>query len=572
MLRDLTVKNLAVLARATVELGEGLNTLTGETGAGKSIVVDSLALLGGARASGDLIRSGTDLLTVVGRFEPDGSGWRRVLEGAGVEAEEDGVLVRREIHRSGRNRVFVNDQPATLRLLADLAPWLLRIHTQREELGLVSPELQRQWLDRVGGSEGAAIRARVRAAWEGWRDAADRLERARGDERTRLERIDLLRFQAGEIDAARVQAGEDEALRAERSVLRHAEAIGQALSTCWRTLHEEDDAAVDRLARSASALADIAEWEPEAGAWAEELDDLRIRLEELAESVRDRGESVEADPGLLDEVEERLATLERLARKYGGSADAILSRRAEIGEELEDLEGSEERRRELEQAAADALAGYREAGGELSRLRSGWAETLREGVHRELADLAMGRARFSVDLATRVQAESPLEIEGRPVAFGPDGWDLVTFELAANPGEPGGPLGRVASGGELSRVYLALQLAAGEEDPDARPTLVFDEVDAGIGGAEAAALGEKLQRLATGSQILAVTHLPQVASRGDRHFRVAKELVGERTAVDVHHLEMADRVEEVARMMAGELTDLSLSHAEEMLTAARRRS
>ncbi len=572
MLREIHVRNLAVLAEASVEFGAGFNVLSGETGAGKSIIVDSLSLLAGARASAEMVRTGAEALTVSGVFEPEGEGWRAALEEAGLEAEGEELLVRREISRNGRNRVFVNDQPTTLRLLSDLAPYLLRIHGQREELGLVEPDLQRAMLDRSGGPEAAPLLAKVAEAFDTYTRLSERLERLSGDDRMRRERLDLLRFQAGEIDAARLRAGEETELRAERDVLRNAEAITRALGTAFALLFEEEGSAAERTAKAQSFLAEVEAWEPQAAAWKAELEEARIRLAETARSLRQRLDGLEADPARLDFVEERLALLERLCRKHGGSSAAVLARRAEIEIELAELEGDAENRGELEAKAAAALTDYRQAALALSQARAAWGASLVERIEGELKDLGLARARLAVSLERRRRAGSPLVLGGEEVELGRDGVDQVVFLFAPNPGEEPRPLAKIASGGELSRIHLALQLATRGEAEKAHPALVFDEVDTGVGGAEAAALGAKLQRLAKGGQILAVTHLPQVASHADHHFRVSKRVDGGRTSVRVEELDAGTRVEEVARMLAGrKVTELSLSHAQELIAGAARR-
>ena len=566
MLRDLHVRNLAVLAEASVHFGPGLNVLSGETGAGKSIVVDSLALLAGGRASGDLIRSGADTLSVTGVFEPQGERWRAVLREAGIEEEGGEVVVRREVSREGRNRAFVNDQPVTVRLLSELAPHLLALHGQREELGLVEPELQRQWLDRSGGAAAAPLLERVAAAWERHRALAERLERLTGDERQRRERIETLQFQLGELDAARLVAGEEESLREERQVLRHADAIVRALAGAHGQLSEEDGAAAERLRAAEGLLAEVEEWEPRAGEWARGIEALRQELQETAMAIGRRASQVEADPRRLDAVEERLAALERLFRKHGEGSAALLEKRERLAAELAELTVDEEGRQALEREVAAALADYRAAAGGLSAARQRWGATLARRVGRELAELALPKASLGVELSTRRRAASAVVIDGEPVEHGPAGYDLVTFTFTPNPGEEPRPLAKIASGGELARVYLALQVAVRGEGAASGATMVFDEVDAGIGGREAAAVGRKLRRLAGGGQILAVTHLPQVASWADRHFRTSKRVTDGRTYVSLQALEGDERVEEVARMLAGErITDLSRSHARELI-------
>jgi DNA repair protein RecN (Recombination protein N) len=586
VLLELHVRNLAVLAEASVTFGEGLNVLTGETGAGKSIVVDSLFLLAGARASGDLIRAGAETLTVSGVFAPLGDDWRRVVEDAGVEVEGREILVRREIGRGGRHRVFVNDQPTTLRLLGDLAPYLLRIHGQRDEMDLLAADLQREWLDRSGGEAAERLLARAAEAYVRHARLAERRERLSGDDRLRRERIDLLRFQASEIDAAKVRAGEDNDLRREREVLRHAEAIAHSVGTAFALLADEEGAAAERVARAQTLLSEVEVWEPQAVAWTAELEELRIRLSDLGTALGRRLDGLEADPARLDAVEERLALVERLCRRHGGDLAQVLARRAEIEAELAELEGDADNQEDLQAKAAAALADYGAAARELSAGRGIWGEALAGRIEAELADLGLGKAKLAVRLERRRRAGSPLILDGEAVDFGVHGADQVTLLFAPNPGEEPRALARIASGGELSRLHLALQLAAGGPPEPAKagaaaasaagsgglPTLVFDEVDTGIGGAEAAALGRKLQRLAAGRQILAVTHLAQVASHADAHFRVRKTVAGGRTNVAVEKLAPRPRVEEVARMLAGDpLTPLSLSHAEEMIAGAARR-
>jgi DNA repair protein RecN (Recombination protein N) len=578
VLREIHIRNLAVLAEASVSFGPGLNILSGETGAGKSIVVDSLGLLAGSRASAEMIRSGAEALTVSGVFEPSGKEWRRVLDDAGLEVEGDEVLVRREIARSGRNRVFVNDQPTTLRLLADLAPFLLRIHGQRDELGLIEPELQRGLLDRTGGAEAAALLAKVAAAFEQHTRLAERLERLTGDDRARRERLDLLRFQAAEIDGAKMRTGEEMELRGEREVLRHAEAIAHSVGTCFSLLSDDEGSALERIGKSQGLLADVEAWEPQAAAWSAELEELRIRLADLSATLSRRADGLEADPARLNAVEERLSTLERMFRKHGGDSAAVLARRQEIEAELAELEGDDANRDELEAKVAAALEEYRQAAVALSKKRKEWGAALVKSVEAELGDLGLGRARLAVALERRKRGDSPLVVDGTAVDFGRDGLDQVVLLFSPNPGEEPRPLARIASGGELSRIHLALQLASQAES--ARPTLVFDEVDTGIGGAEAAALGRKLQRLAharqkgaaasgTAGQILAVTHLPQVASHADVHFKVSKHVDDGRTGVRVEELDAETRIEEVARMLAGKkVTPLSLSHARELIDGA----
>jgi DNA repair protein RecN (Recombination protein N) len=572
VLRDLHIKNLAVVADAAIQFGAGFNVVSGETGAGKSIVVDALALLAGARASSELIRSGAQTLTVTGVFAPSGTAWRACLDDVGIEPEGDTLVIRREISVTGNNRVFVNDQPATLRLVQMLAPFLLRIHGQNEELGLVAPDLQRTWLDRCGGAKGEALKKKVAAAFADWERLDQRIARRSGQERARHERADFLRFQLAELEDARIETGEEDSLRRERDLLRNAEEIRSALDATVGGLYDDDQAAYPLLSEAHRLIDAIARWESDAVAWATELDELRIRTNELAVTLRSRRDQLESDPRRLDEVEARLAVLERLMRKHGGTSAAVLERQAALRAELSELEADEADEEGLHAQAEAALGTYHLAAEALSAARAKWADGLAGRTRRELADLALGRARFEVDLEQRSRSASPLHVAGRAVEFSSHGFDQVRYRFSPNPGETMKTLAKAASGGELSRLYLAVQLASRGgrgHGPLQGATMVFDEVDAGIGGAEAAALGEKLRRLAAGGQILAVTHLPQVASRGDAHFKVSKVVRGGRTHTKVEHLEGDSRTQEVARMLAGsEITDLSLSHARELIAGA----
>ncbi|MCZ6507262.1 MAG: DNA repair protein RecN, partial [Acidobacteria bacterium] len=549
MLIDLHVRNLAVVAEASVEFAPGLNVLTGETGAGKSIVVDALALLRGARASSELVRSGADRLVVSGRFDLDAA-LARALAEVGLDVEDE-LVVRREIEREGRNRAFINDQPVTLKLLKQATEPILQIHAQREELGLATPKAQLGFVDAVGGSKAESLLRSTAAAYETYTSLAARLEGVRGDRRLHDERVDLLRFQLSEIDAANLRAGEDGELFAERDRLRNSEEIAAALGHGHLRLVEEDDAIVARLARLETELRAIATWEPEAETWGDELRDARIGLSELADTLRRRLDGVSADPRRLDGVEERLAAIDRLCRKYGDSVSQVLAYGAAGEEELKQLEEDMQDSAALEADVAAALASYAEVARKLSAGRKRWARSLVESAESQFADLALQRARLSVELGRESLGQSPLVIDGQSLQFGARGFDRVELYLAANPGEEARPLATSASGGELSRIYLALRLAV-QQPGQIATTMVFDEADAGLGGEAASALGRKLQRLGRGSQILAVTHLPQVASFSDRHFGVRKSVSGGRTRTTLERLGSSERIDEVARMLAGD--------------------
>ncbi|HVS16252.1 MAG TPA: DNA repair protein RecN [Thermoanaerobaculia bacterium] len=568
MLRQLYVKNLAVVEEARVDLDGGLCVLTGETGAGKSLVVDSLSLLGGARASTDLIRTGAELLTVVGVFEAtEDPPWSDALRAAGLEVSSGELVVRREVARNGRNRVYLDDQPVALRTLAEIAPSLLRIHGQREELDLIEPELQRRWLDRSGGEEAEELLGRCAAAYGAWRDVADRLERLTGDERAREQRLDLLRFQLAEIEDAGPSRGEEVELRQQRQLLRHGEEIALALGEAVRALSDDEEvAAVTALGHARSALARLVRWDAEAQRSLDEVEELLARADDLGTTLRARLASLDTEPGRLDVIEGRLAVIERLLRKYGATSDEVLDHAASLAAEIDELTFDDQRLAELRGELERRLGRYRAVAEALSAARSRWARALERAVVEQLGELALPRSRFAARLDRRRRADSPLRIAGEGFELAEHGIDHVVFELSFNPGEEPRPLAKVASGGELARVYLALQVAVRGAGVAEQTTLVFDEVDAGLGGAQAAVVGRKLRALAAGGQVLAVTHLPQVASCGHHQLRVRKTVAGERTRVAVEALGEGERVDEVARMLAGErMTETSRSQARELL-------
>lgn len=566
MLRELHIRNLALLESVIVPFAEGLSVVTGETGAGKSLVVDSLLLLSGVRASSDLIRSGADSMLVTGVFDtPQSAEFTEQLIEHGVDVEAE-TVVRREANRNGRNRVYVNDTPVTLKLLARLAPMLIRVHTQREEMELVGSEVQRQWIDAYGGSALADEAAAVRQAYAEF-DSLDRRWRSLvSDERSRRERIDLLEFQVREIEGLAIEEDEEIGLRERRDVLRHHDRVREALAAAVDGLYEAEGAAGERIAAATRSLAGVSEWVAAVDGWQRELEDARVRVEEVGRAAAAELEAVDEDPGELDRIEQRLAELERLFRKYGESSREVLETYRRASDELETLRGDDDSREQLDEDRRRALATYCAAAEDLTAARVEAGAALAAAVETELEDLAMSGAQLSVQVSRR--SDGGVDHDGEAVVVTANGWDRVGLMLAANPGEPAGPLATTASGGELSRIYLALQLvvrAGGDAEP---VTLVFDEVDAGVGGAQAEALGVKLRRLAEGGQIFAVTHLPQVASAGHAHLRVEKTS-DERTTVRVSALDDHQRVDEVARMLAGrEVTDTSRSHAQDLLRQA----
>ena len=557
MLRELRLKNFAVVESVTVPFTPGLNVLTGETGAGKSILVDAIVLVRGARAQTDVIRAEAETATVEAVFAIDGAGAARgVLDEAGLTADDNGeVVVRRELARSGRHRAFVNDSPVTVGLLERIGDVLVEVHGQHEHQRLLEPARQLELLDRFADAEEAG--ARVEALYAKQRAAREEAERTRGAARDRAQREDLLRFQVGELDAARLRGGEKEELRAELRRVQHAERFTAGLTEAAALLADAPQSAAERLARAARILLDLGRLDAALAAPSEPIEAARIQLDEALGAIRRLRDGIVAEPGRLDAIHERLDALTRLERKYGDGEEAMLRFRDEAARDLERLERHEEVMAEQERVLGELEAELAAAATALSSRRHAAAGRLATQVERALRALGMERAVFEVGL------EPAAEIGAR-------GADRVELRLSTNPGEEVKALARVASGGELSRTMLALKSVLARADRV--PTLVFDEVDAGIGGRVASVVAHTLASAAAGRQVLCVTHLAPIAALAAHHLRVSKSVRGGRTRMAVAPLAGDERVEEVARMLGGAtITAAAREHARDLLGARRGR-
>jgi DNA repair protein RecN (Recombination protein N) len=551
MLRELRVRNLAVIDAVEVDFEPGLNVLTGETGAGKSVLIDALLLVRGARAQVDLIRADADTATIEAIFAvPPCGPVAHLLEEAGLPAGDDGRLViRREVSRTGRHRAFVNDVAATVALLERLGERLVDVHGQHEHQRLLEPTHQLELLDRFGDAE--ALRERVALLFGKHRAARDALARLRADERDRAQREDALRFQVSEIDAARLRAAEEDELRTERRRLKNVERLSAGVAEVDAILAEDAHAVSARLARGARVLDALSRVDP---AFAEPLARLEAAGAEVDEAIRALRairDDLRFDPARLEAIDERLTALARLQRKYGDGVEAILRHRDEAAAELERLARHDEVLAGEERVLAELKA---ELDGETARLgerRRAAAERLGSRTQKELRHLGMERAVFAV---TVERLEEP----------GTRGADRVELRLSTNPGEDAKPLARVASGGELSRTMLALVTVLAAAAPPA--TTVFDEVDAGIGATVAGVVAQKLAAVAETRQVLCVTHLAPLAARAVHHVRLEKTVRGGRTRVTATALDDGERVREVARMLGGDPESApALRHARELL-------
>jgi DNA repair protein RecN (Recombination protein N) len=558
MLRELRIRNLAVIEAVSVPFEAGLNVLTGETGAGKSILVDALLLVRGARAQSEAIRAEADVGTVEAVFDvADEAAVREMLESAGLAAEDGELVIRRELARSGRHRAFVNDSPVTVAFLERVGERLVDVHGQHEQQRLVEPSAQLDLLDRFAEAE--ALRARVGELHARVRDAESAIADLRRAVRDAAQREDLLRFQLSELDGARLRAGEEEELRTEQRRLQHAERLAAGLTEATDALRDDESSALARIARAGRVLRELGRLDPAFAAPAESLDAAAVQLEEALLTVRELGAAISSDPAARDAVDDRLDALTRLKRRYGDSVEAMLAFRASAADELDRLARHDELLTGEEARLAGARAEALAAAAALGAARRAAAARLSALVQKEVRALGMERAVFEV--ALEALAEGELSARGL---------ERAEFRFGANPGEDARPLGRVASGGELSRIMLALEVVLAAAD--AIPTMVFDEVDAGIGARTAGALAQKLSAVAARRQVLCVTHLAPIAAAAHHHVRVVKSVRAGRTRAAVGALKADERVEEIARMLAGDPpTAAALGHARELLAGARRK-
>ena len=566
MLRELSIRNLAVVEEAVVPFASGLNVLTGETGAGKSIVVDALLLVTGARAQPDWIRTGADTAMVEAIFEIDPAGpVAALLEEAGHRAGDGELVVKRELARSGRHRAFVNDSASTVGLLERLGELLVELHGQHEHQRLMEPARQLLLLDRFAEAEDR--RERVGALVRTWEDACSALRRLREEMREGARQEDLYRFQISEIDAVKLKDGEEDDLRVERARLQHAERIVAGLQETVGLLYEDPQSAAARLARAATLLREISRFEPDAAAPIEAIDGAQSYLEDVVGRARALRDRAVFDPGRLEQIEARLDAIVRLKRKYGESVTAILAHRQDAAAALDRIIRHDAIAEEMERAVTDAAGAAGREAAALSELRARGAERLERLVQKEIRGLGMEHGRFRVALRRDAAVADELGSGAEGYRVGTRGAETAELLLSANPGEDLRPLAKVVSGGELSRVMLAAKtvLAAADDVP----VLVFDEVDSGIGGRVADVVGQKLRATAAGRQVLCVTHLAPIAAYASHHLLVQKHVARSVTRTSVTALKAGARVDELARMLGGErVTDTSRRHARELLREA----
>jgi len=576
VLAELRLENYAVIDNLAVEFASGLNLLTGETGAGKSILIDALALLLGEKASSDVIRTHAERAVITAVFEVDErteNNINKILEANGIDPnEEDGsIILRREIATGGKGRVFINNQPAIVAVLRHLAPHLATIHAQNESILSFDAAARLDLLDAFASSQLDA----VGEAFAQWKTTARRIEELEHGEQHRLRLLDLWTFQKKEIEDARLQPGEDERLETEKRVLANAEKIYSAAMNAFDLLYEGGASTSSSLRTAQKHIEELSRYEPKFQEALAAIETARISVEDVGATLRDYAGGIQASPEHLAEVEDRLALLDRLKRKYGPSLDDVIHHGEEVSRKLSEMENKDEILAQLRTELAQAAEGYLKSARAVSKKRYEAARKLEKLVEAEINDLAM-KSNFHIDV-------SGADEEGNWTA---SGFDQVVYLISTNPGEPLRRLEHIASGGELSRVMLALKAsvetgqtkkanvpraplrqALGRLSP-AHRTLIFDEIDTGIGGRAAEAVGKKLKALARSHQVLCVTHLPQIATFADQHYVIEKKDRNGRTRTSIRAVVGEERTEEVARMLSGaKLTDTSRKHAEQMIKA-----
>jgi DNA repair protein RecN (Recombination protein N) len=564
VLAELRLENYAVIDNVVIEFASGLSLLTGETGAGKSILIDALGLLLGDKASADVIRTGAERAVVAAVFESDGAAARsieEILETNGLDAENNSLILRREIAPGSKGRVFINNQPATVAVLKQIAPHLAVIHAQNESIVNFDAAARQDLLDAYAGVE----LKDVSVAFAHWKQIRGRIAELEQDEQDRMRLLDLWNFQCREIEEARLRADEDEQLEAEKRVLANAEKIYGAAINAFDLLYEGNASTSSSLRAAQKHIEELARYEPKFQEALVALESARISVEDVGATLRDYAGGIQASPERLAEIEERLALLDRLKRKYGPTLEQTIAFGEDIRRKLSEMENKDQVLLELRGMLAVGAEEYRRAAHGVSRKRLEAGRKLEKLVESEINDLAM-RASFRIAVEENDAEEH----------WTSSGINQVVYRITTNTGETMRPLEQIASGGELSRVMLALKAsveaganpAAKKKSAAAQRTLVFDEIDTGIGGRAAEAVGKKLKALSKANQVLCVTHLPQIATFADHHYLIEKREAAGRAKTTVRQISGEERTEEVARMLSGaKLTETSRRHAEQMIKA-----
>jgi len=562
MLKEIRIQNFAIIENLVVNFEKGLNILTGETGAGKSIIIDALNLLVGGRADTDSIRTGEATALVEGIFQISDTEILAMVQDIGIESDDGEVHIKRQISNSGKNRCFLNDSQITVATLAKLGDRLVDLHGQHDHQALLHPEIHVELLDLFGKSKPSLDK--FAKEFSDYQGQVKKLKSLKTDEQERLQREEFLGFQIAEINAANLSEDDEEEIKAEKNKLRHAEKIRSGLQQSQTLLSQQSGSILENLRQILKELGPLVEVDKDLVAPFERSQSAFYELEEVEDALRSHDRNLEFNPSRLEEIEDRLAEITGLKRKYGNDVLEILKKRDQFAAELEQLAGNEENMKQLSADILDkekvvsklaiALADKREAG----------AKSLKAGVEKELKELHMNGVRFGVKFSYPPDVGGFVEYRKEKLKPTSLGLGTLEFLFSPNPGEDLRPLAKIASGGELSRIMLALKSILNEQDTI--PVMIFDEVDAGIGGRVAEKVGDKLKKVSETKQVFCITHLPQIAGMASCHYRVEKHVQGKRTRSGIRQLEFEERVEEVARMSSGEkITEASLKHARELI-------
>ena len=566
MIKEIRIRNFAIIENLAVNFEQGLNVLTGETGAGKSIILGALNLLLGGRADTDSIRSGETTAFVEGAFEVTDPATLDLIRECGIEMEDGELLVKRQVSNAGKNRCLLNDSPVTVSTLAKIGDRLVDLHGQHDHQALLHPETHIDLLDLYGKSQ--ELRNEFALNFSDYQTQAKKLQSMKMDEQERLQKEEFLSFQLAEIDATGLSEEEEEEIKAESHKLKHAEKIRAGLQQSQSLLTDDQGSILENLGQVLKELEAVLEIDPGLAETVERSRSAYYELEEVVESLRSYNRSLEFNPNRLEEIEDRLAEINGLKRKFGNDITEILKRRDQIAEELQQLASNDENMKALEEELRQKEKVLSKLAIRLAEKRESAAKNFTASVEKELKELSMGNVQFGVRFDYPSDPDGFILFRKEKMKASATGLGTLEFMFSPNPGEELRPLVKIASGGEVSRVMLALKSIL--NDQDTIPVMIFDEVDTGIGGGVAEKVGLKLQKVASAKQVLCITHLPQIAGLASSHFRIEKQIKSKRTHSTIHQLEHEERVEELARMSSGEtITDASLEHAREMLRPAR---
>ena len=557
MLQELSVKNFAIISSLQLEFQMGMTVLTGETGAGKSIIIDAMGLLTGGRGSSDYIRQGANKCTLEGLFSmPKSQELKQLLEELGIETEEDSLVIQRDISASGKNVCRVNGRIVNITNLKRIGEYLVDIHGQNEHQELMQSERHIDMLDEFGGKKLLAVKEKYTRAYQEYRALEAKVRKRQKNEKEFAQRMDMLHFQSDEIASAQLVAGEEEQLLEERNKLNNFQKIADALTISYAALNGEDDSSLDKIGTSMNELASIESLDSEYKTLSDTVQNAYYLLQEASGDLSRLIDGLELDEGRLNEVENRLELIRQMKRKYGDSIETILSYYEEITKELAEADFLEGGTGDLEALLAEKQQAAHQQALTLRKERKRLAKELEQQILTELKELYLERTEFEVRFTELEHLQE-------------NGLDGVELYITTNPGEPLKPLVRVASGGELSRVMLAMKTIFSQTQ--GITSIVFDEVDTGVSGRVAQAIADKIYQISENSQVLCITHLPQVAAVADEHYFIEKEIVAGRTETSVRILSEKERVNEIARMLAGsEITKLTIEHAQELLAMAKK--